>query len=150
METGAVQGGAMVNCTHSINQSMAALRRKATVLPKNVSESDPTSSRYPSLIIDWLNPRFHFEKEDAFALKTRYEVLFFVFDTVQEQIFFIVENWDYYLNFVPVADWNLPCRATLTFFRCFSRPFEQHFHAECRHDVEVAGAGRLGLRHCQW
>ena len=48
-ETGTVQGWAMVNCIHLIKQSMTASSRKATVLPKNVPELDPTNSRYPLL-----------------------------------------------------------------------------------------------------
>ena len=58
-ETGAVQGGAMVNFTYLIKQSMTASSRKAIVLPKNVPEMDPTSNRYSSLsqpkIEDWIS-----------------------------------------------------------------------------------------------
>ena len=40
--------GLGANCTHLINQSITASSRKAIVLPKNLTELDPTNSSYPS------------------------------------------------------------------------------------------------------
>ena len=155
---------------------MTALWHKATVLPKNVTESGPTKSRYPSRSYpNWLNPRertpslwnfvtkfcwstskfFHCRKLGC-LLKRKLLSLHWWFLHAQNALSRkafrrLPKPWMIsLLEFVPVANGNLPCRATLTFSVVFSRPFEQHFHAECRHDVEVAGAGRLGLRHCQW
>ena len=71
-ETGTVQGWAMddswCNCAHSIKQSMTASSDKAIVLPKNLTELDPTTSRHPS----WNYPRSRIESASILTIITQF------------------------------------------------------------------------------
>ena len=54
------------NCTHLIKQSMTASSHKAIVLPKKITDPDPTSARYPSLNY----PRSRIELASVLAIIT--------------------------------------------------------------------------------